>query len=176
MVLMWILMAVVVVVAAAGVSMLVGLWRLSRNQPATGEIALGASNGALSPCPESPNCVSTQADPSDAAHYVPPIAYPGSRDAVREALARWVGRQADAELVTSRDDYLHAVFSSRLFGFRDDLELVLPESEPVVHLRSASRVGYGDMNVNRKRYEAVRQAVRAAHGEVPAEGEGGTDR
>lgn len=170
MVVMWILIGVVVVVVAGGVSMLVGLRRLSRNQPATGEMTLGASNGVLSPCPESPNCVSTQADPSDAAHYVPPIAYSGSRGPVREALARWIGHQADAELVTERDDYLHAVFSSRLFGFRDDLELVLPESEPVVHLRSASRVGYGDMNVNRKRYQAVRQVVDAAHGEIPADG------
>mgnify|MGYP006301041899 FL=1 len=70
-----------------------------------------------------------------------------------------------------RDDYLHAVFRSRVFGFRDDLELLLPPDEPVVHLRSASRVGYGDMNANRQRYQAVREAVHQVDRES-----GGTQR
>ena len=43
---------------------------------------LGARNGRLAPCKRTPNCVSSQADPSDRRHYVAPIAFEGSMQAL----------------------------------------------------------------------------------------------
>lgn len=56
--------------------------------------------------------------------------------------------------------YLHAVCRSRLFGWADDLELRIDTEAGVVHVRSASRVGYSDLGVNRRRVERLRAALR----------------
>jgi uncharacterized protein (DUF1499 family) len=53
-------------------------------------------------------------------------------------------------------DYLWATFTSRVFRFVDDLELRMDRDARVVHVRSASRVGYSDLGVNRKRVERLR--------------------
>jgi uncharacterized protein (DUF1499 family) len=58
-----------------------------------------------------------------------------------------------SRLVSSRDGYLHAEFRSRLLGFVDDVEFSIDEAEQLIHFRSASRVGYSDLGVNRKRME-----------------------
>jgi uncharacterized protein (DUF1499 family) len=41
-------------------------------------------------------------------------------------------------------------------GFVDDVEFYVDGSQKVIHLRSASRVGYWDLGVNRKRMESIR--------------------
>jgi uncharacterized protein (DUF1499 family) len=43
-----------------------------------------------------------------------------------------------------------------MMGFVDDVEFFFPDSA-VIHMRSASRVGYSDFGVNRKRLEKIRQ-------------------
>ena len=57
------------------------------------------------------------------------------------------------------DDYLHAECRSALFGFVDDLELHLRASDGIIAVRSASRLGYGDLGVNRRRVESLRSAL-----------------
>ena len=52
---------------------------------------------------------------------------------------------------------LRAEFRTRL-GFVDDLEFLVDEDRGVVQVRSASRTGYWDLGVNRKRVEALRKA------------------
>ena len=54
-------------------------------------------------------------------------------------------------------------------GFVDDLELQLRAPEGIIAVRSASRLGYGDMGVNRKRIEDLRSTL-VAEGAVRAEG------
>jgi uncharacterized protein (DUF1499 family) len=155
----------VAVVAVAGVALVAGgLVYASRTQPTTEQVSLGVSGGQLTPCPETPNCVSTQADPTDEIHYAEPIPYSGSRSELVTRLAEWIEGQDRAELVEKRDDYIRAVFTSQVFRFHDDVELYFPEDASVVHVRSASRAGQGDLGVNRKRYEAVRQVVPESGG------------
>jgi len=60
------------------------------------------------------------------------------------------------------DDYLYAVFTTPLFGFCDDVEFFVAADDGVVHVRSQSRLGYGDGGVNRKRVEAIRRKWLAA--------------
>ena len=54
--------------------------------------------------------------------------------------------------------YLHAESQTALMRFTDDLEFLLAVTEGVIHLRSASRIGYGDRGVNRARIEDIRRA------------------
>jgi uncharacterized protein (DUF1499 family) len=58
-------------------------------------------------------------------------------------------------LVREGPDYLHVEVRTFL-GFVDDLEFYADESQKLIHLRSASRVGYWDLGVNRRRVETVR--------------------
>lgn len=159
-VLKWIAVIAGSLVAVIALVALVGLVRLSRNQPATDTIARGVVEGRLKPCPETPNCVSTQVEPSDEIHYVEPIEIDDGENAL-EQIESWIHDSPRAEIVTRRNDYIHAVFRSRVFGFADDFEVYVPASGDVAHLRSASRVGQGDMGVNRARYEDVRAVLRS---------------
>jgi len=63
-------------------------------------------------------------------------------------------------IITDTGDYLHAECSSALMGFVDDLELQLRADRGEIAVRSASRLGYGDLGVNRRRVEALRQDLQ----------------
>jgi uncharacterized protein (DUF1499 family) len=104
------------------------------------------------PTPKSPNCVSSRAEPSDRQHYIRP--FEGTTLArVHEV----VSQMPRTEVKTHENDYLHVVFTTALFRFRDDVEFEVEGD--TVHVRSASRVGYGDLGANRKRVEAIRRAL-----------------
>ena len=62
-------------------------------------------------------------------------------------------------IVTATGDYLHAVCRTRL-GFADDVECRLCHTDGVIHVRSASRLGYYDFGVNRTRVERLRQQLQ----------------
>ena len=115
------------------------------------------TQGRLPPCPSSPNCVST--DARDAEHAIAPfeLALPPVRawDAARAAVLEL----PRTTIVRERPDYLHAECRSALFGFVDDLELQLRPERGVIAVRSASRVGYGDLGVNRRRVESLRERL-----------------
>lgn len=126
---------------------------LAMSQP-TDEADL--AQGRLRACPPSPNCVSSQAD--DAAHRVEPLAFQGDPSAAMDRLRRAIVSLPRAKIVTATPSYIHAEFTSRLFRFVDDVELLLDPERRVVDVRSASRVGYSDLGANRKRVEALREA------------------
>jgi uncharacterized protein (DUF1499 family) len=58
----------------------------------------------------------------------------------------------------------HAVFTTRLLRFRDDVHLQLREAEGLIAIRSCSRVGHSDLGTNRRRVEALRTALTARLG------------
>jgi uncharacterized protein (DUF1499 family) len=113
---------------------------------------LGVRDGRLAPCKRSPNCVSSQAEPSDLEHYIPPIR--GSMAAARDA----VRAMPRSTIVEERGDYLYAEFRTRLLRYVDDVELFFDGQ--VIHVRSCSRLGRRDFGVNRKRVEALRALVQ----------------
>lgn len=76
--------------------------------------------------------------------------------AVRAAL----GELPRCRVVESQADYVHAVVSSRLLRFRDDVEIWIDAEGRLVHFRSASRIGYSDLGVNRRRIEGLSAALR----------------
>ena len=121
---------------------------------------LGVSAGRLAPCPEKPNCVSSQA--TDAAHRIAPISYAGTATETMARLKSIVTAMPRVTVITQSADYLHAECKSALLGFVDDLELYVDSAANVVHMRSASRVGYSDLGVNRKRVEEIRSLLNAS--------------
>lgn len=115
------------------------------------------SERTLSACPASPNCVSTQA--TDAQHAIAPIQYKKSRAEAKEALKAVIASLPRVKLVEEDDAYLRYEFTSLLLRFVDDIEFVLDEMTKTIHFRSASRTGYSDLGVNRRRMEQVRALV-----------------
>lgn len=118
---------------------------------------LGADHGLFAPCPNKPNCVSSFA--SDEDHRIAAIAIEGSAETAWKALQTILDQASNVEIVTSSRDYIHAVYTSSLMRYRDDVEFILRRNENEIAVRSASRVGYGDMGVNRKRIETIRDAL-----------------
>jgi uncharacterized protein (DUF1499 family) len=111
----------------------------------------------LSPCPSSPNCVSTQAQ--DEGHAIEPIRYRKPRAEAKEALKEVIRSLPRTKLVEEDESYLHYEFTSLLLRFVDDVEFLFDDETKTIHFRSASRTGYGDLGVNRKRMEQVRALV-----------------
>jgi len=121
----------------------------------THTVSTAAKPPALAPCPDKPNCISSQA--ADRDHYVEPFSF---HDAPAQAMQRLRGAVLDqprTTLVSATADYLHAEARSLIFRFVDDLEFVLAPEEHAIHVRSAARSGYSDFGVNRRRVERIRQ-------------------
>lgn len=141
----------VILGVAAVVLVLVGqLGLLGGERP----LDLGPRDGRLKPCPQSPNCVCSQC--VDAPQRIEPLRYSGEGAQafarLRDLVAGWPG----AAVVSEADGYLHAEFATRWLRFVDDVEFLLDPSAGVIHVRSASRLGYSDLGTNRRRVEAIR--------------------
>lgn len=108
----------------------------------------------LRPCPRSPNCVCSNCD-SDK-HRIEPIQYSGAREEAMKTLIAHLGFTDRVQVKKVEGRYLHAIYQSRVFRWKDDVEFVFCDKTPVIHVRSASRVGWSDFGVNRKRIEALR--------------------
>jgi uncharacterized protein (DUF1499 family) len=109
----------------------------------------------LPPCPSSPNCVSSH-DP-DPARRVDPIPFAGTAAEARAGIETAVRSFPRAVVTGSSGMEVRAEFRS-LLGFVDDVEFRIDEAAGVIHVRSASRAGYWDFGVNRRRVEAIRDA------------------
>lgn len=117
---------------------------------------LGATDGKLKGCPDTPNCVSSQAPASDKEHVIAPFSYTGSAKEAITRLKQIIEGMERSTINKVTDDYLYAEFSSKLMGFVDDVEFYAPAGESVIHTRSAARMGKSDLGVNRKRTEEIR--------------------
>jgi uncharacterized protein (DUF1499 family) len=114
--------------------------------------APGPVDGQLQPCGPKPNSVCSMPG-NDDQHLVDAFDYmPLSELAL-------VIREMGGDVVVEQDDYIASEFRSGLFGFVDDLELQVGKNSAVIHVRSASRVGYSDMGVNRQRVETLRNRL-----------------
>lgn len=116
-----------------------------------------AADGSLRPCPSSPNCVCSD-DPRPS-HHVEPLRLAAPAAEAWAAAATEIGAWPRTRIVSRSGERLHAECRSALFGFVDDVELVLRAKLGEIAVRSASRVGFGDLGVNRRRVEALRAAL-----------------
>jgi len=139
---------ILIIVAALFLAVLLTLFILGYRSSAG--VATGLIEGRLRPCPDKPNCVNSEFV-SDTEHYIEPLVY-SADDAARvlprlKTIIGEMGGNIEAE----ETNYLAVTFTSSIFRFVDDLEIRIDSNRRSIHLRSASRVGYGDAGINRKR-------------------------
>ncbi len=134
------------------VAIAVMFWIDNKRVPTT----LGVKEGKLSPCSSKPNCVSSQSDNSD--HHTEPLNVKGINRPL-EKIKSIVLTIPKTSIVTENNQYLHVIFRSKLFSFIDDTEFYYDKDREVIQIRSAARVGYSDLGVNRKRVEWIRSQL-----------------
>ena len=115
---------------------------------------LGLNNQFLSPCPRTPNCVSSQE--KNLQHSVLPITFEGSLKLAKERLNRVINSMRGSRILKQDDLYWHVEFTTQILRYIDDVEFYFDGSQSLIHLRSASRKGYWDLGVNRRRVETIR--------------------
>jgi len=108
----------------------------------------------LLPCPNSPNCVST-IDVTES-HASEPYRYQKPLYEAKAELIQIFSKFPRTTLVKEEEAYLHFEVRSFLFQFVDDVEFRFDEATKTIHFRSASRSGFYDFGVNRKRMEDLR--------------------
>jgi uncharacterized protein (DUF1499 family) len=123
------------------------------------------SGRRLAPCPDKPNCVSTQS--SDPAKRMPALGFDADVELVRAAILDVLARSRGAEVVKAEPDYIHAEFTTLIFRFVDDVEFIIDGPKRRIDFRSASRVGHSDLGTNRRRMEALSQKLTGLAGIAP---------
>jgi uncharacterized protein (DUF1499 family) len=137
--------------------LLLGLVALSGLSCASGPPTVGPG-GRLRPCPKAPACLCSE--DAEGKGAVEPLAFTGPPEEAWEK-AQMAVEQIGGTIETLEQRYLWATFRSRVFGFVDDLELRLVANQQIIHVRSASRIGYSDLGVNRRRLARLRTRFNA---------------
>jgi len=114
---------------------------------------LGVHNGMLTRCPASPNCIASQTE--NPQQRINPFAFTDDPTAAFSRLQETLASRKDTTIIQATPDYLRVEFRTTLFV--DDGEFQLDREHQVIHVRSASRLGYSDLGKNRSRMEEVRR-------------------
>jgi uncharacterized protein (DUF1499 family) len=117
---------------------------------------LGVTDGKLTACPGTPNCVNSQALATDSEHAIEPLPLSGDPTATMANLKRAIASMPRTTIIQETNDYLYVEFASKLMGFVDDVEFYIDTDNRAIQVRSASRLGKSDLGVNRKRIEEIR--------------------
>ena len=128
---------------------------------------LGVKDGRLKPPSKTPNSVSSQAGlypdhPQKDYATIKPFEFSGDGVKAIEKLAKILENRERTVLVSREQDYIYAQCSTSLLKFTDDMEFWLDTSANVIQVRSSSRLGRKDFEVNRARIESIRAAFNAA--------------
>ena len=128
------------------------LFLLVKTSQAT-EFKSGLIEGKLRPCPGSPNCVNSETS------MINPIKLSNTEPKLAWTLFEQTITEQGGEIQFKSADYLSATFATPVFGFIDDVEARLDLVSKVIHLRSASRVGYYDFGANNRRLQTITKAM-----------------
>lgn len=128
---------------------------------------LGVHDGLLKPPSTTSNSVSSQAalhpaHPMRDPAAIAPLALRTDGPATLARIKAIVTTMPGATVVTSAPNYLYAQFETRWMKYVDDVEFWFDPKANLVQVRSASRVGRGDLNANRQRIEAIRARLASA--------------
>jgi uncharacterized protein (DUF1499 family) len=122
---------------------------------------LGVKDGRLKPPSKTPNSVSSQAllyadHPQKDYAAIEPFKFSGDGAAAMEKLSQLLQKQERTTLVTRGPDYIYAQCTTAWLKFTDDMEFWLDKPNNVIQVRSSSRLGRKDFEVNRARIESIR--------------------
>lgn len=121
---------------------------------------LGMLSGKLASCPETPNCVSSQAD--DELHSIAPMTIGLPLDLAQDRLISVLAKFPHMNIVVNDPGYVYVEFQTAIMLYTDDVEFWFDETAGVVHFRSASRLGASDLGLNRRRMEQIRELYSLA--------------
>ena len=113
-------------------------------------VAAITSSQLLALCPHKPNCVCSDHESGDS-HYIEALE---AKDWAM--LIEYLKTQSGVVIVKLDANYIHATFTTTIMRYVDDVEFHLRESDGIIAVRSASRVGHSDLGANRKRIETIR--------------------
>jgi uncharacterized protein (DUF1499 family) len=117
------------------------------------QMAVDTPGIPLPPCPDTPNCVSTLE--SGAYEKMEPWPWRGDLASTLEALRNVIESHPRTTLVREDGPHLAVEAKTWIPLFTDDVEFYVDEEAGLVHFRSASRVGQGDLGVNRRRMKRL---------------------
>ncbi len=143
------ILIIIVVISLLVLAGFLLLGHMSKNEKPPGLLS-----GRLSPCPDSPNCVVSEMIDDDS-HFISPVRYPATMAEDSMDLVKQVIQEIGGVITIEEEVYIAAIFTSKFFGFVDDLECRIDQTNHAIHLRSASRVGHSDFGANRKRVERI---------------------
>lgn len=116
---------------------------------------VGLENGKFKALKDSPNGVSSQSSKKD--DKVDPLEMHGTVSEEKEKIKNLVLSYENTKLIEENHDYLHFVFTTNFFHFKDDIEFFFDTENNIIDFKSQSRIGYSDMGVNRERYKNLRE-------------------
>jgi len=95
----------------------------------------------LPECPDSPNCERSSVE----------LTFP--KEDVNTVSLEVLKKMKAYEIQQNDDGELHAIFKIPIFGWKDDVNILIEETDAgtMVYIRSASRTGYSDLGVNKRR-------------------------
>ena len=114
-------------------------------------------NILFTPCPKTPNCVSSI--DTGRGHFIQPLEFTGSARDAQHRLLRILNGLKGARVVAFEDNLIEAEFVSFIFRFVDDVKFYVDDRKKIIHVKSASRVGFSDLGVNRRRVENIRKLL-----------------
>lgn len=109
--------------------------------------------GRFAPCPNAPKCVNSEEDKNS--HYIQPIAYSGEAHPFTY-LKPILDQIPKGKWMLIEENYLYITYSSKFFGFVDDVEFHYNPKAKLIHMRGSARTGYYDFGVNKQRLEKIR--------------------
>ena len=80
-----------------------------------------------------------------------PLNFVGESDNVIISIKKLLQEIPGATLHEEVDLFLHFVFESRFFKFKDDVQFLIDSKNKLIHFRSGSRIGFSDLGANRRR-------------------------
>ena len=108
------------------------------------------SNNPLPPCPDSPNCIRVSEE------------FNISADTLFSVVSKSLSKMKPYSTEKNIDSLsFHAVFKIPVFGWKDDVNIMLQANKKnsIIHVRSASRVGYSDLGVNKRRVKKLLKII-----------------
>jgi len=151
----------ILIVAGVLVLLLVGAGQLGLLAGTAPEGRLGVREGRLAAPSPTPNSVSSQAHlfpdhPQGNYASIAPLRYRGDGLAAMSRLRAVLGTMQRIRIVAAQPDYIRVEIQSPRLHFTDDAEFWLDPSAGVIQMRSASRLGRGDLGTNRRNIETIR--------------------
>lgn len=121
------------------------------NQAQLMKVKSSLADNKLGTCSTRPNCVSSS-ESSEDEHFIASTPLSSFSMQIADRFFK------DCEIIEKNLFYRHYACKSSFFKFIDDVEIYFYDGK--LQYRSASRVGYSDLGVNRKRIESFKQHLQ----------------